>query len=275
MSINIPVFSDDMTLLDRHNKILSDIHHDLDNTDWSKELDRMHHDMLTLAPSQPGRLCPSPTPHKVEKFLSKDIHGRPIFSARFDVRQFEPQEIEVRISENKLKVHAKHEDKDGESSGTIEYSRKVNLPPNIDLKKMNCVLSSDGYLTTEALVSPPNYINFDNEFPSIANITSPTRLLNVNRLHADRTSPRLPRRDYESSPGKFKTEIDVSNFEPEDVKVTTHNHKITIKAKREESIGGRTTSKELNREIAIPKTSDPNKVKAFFSASGKLILEES
>ncbi|CAI9722441.1 Hypothetical predicted protein [Octopus vulgaris] len=274
MSINIPVFSDDLTLLDRHNKILTDIQHDLDNTDWSKELDRMHRDMLTLKPSQPDRMCPSPTPQKVEKFMSKDIHGRPIFSARFDVRQFEPQEIEVRIAEHKLKVHAKHEKKDGDSTEVIEYSRKVSLPPKIDLKSMNCVLSSDGYLTTEALVAPPNYINFDEEFPSIAN-SSPTRLLNINMLHPERTSPRLPRRDYESINQKFRTEVDVSDFQPEDVKITTQNQKIIIKAKREEKVGGRTTSKEFNKEIAVPIPRNPEKIKAFFSASGKLILEES
>lgn len=274
MSIEIPVLSDDMTLLDRHNKILSEIQQDLGNTDWCKELDRMHRDMLTLRPISAGlRRSASPNPTGSEKFISKDIHGRPVFTTRFDVRQFEPQEIEVRLVDNKLQVHAKHEQKDGESSEMVEYSRKVALPANVDLKSLNCVMSSDGYLTAEALLPPPMYSNHLSASGPRQSSPSPSRRVPVS-FHPVKTSPMLPRRNYEDGQEKFSVEVDISNFEPESVKISNEGQLLRVRAKSFENVNGRSTSKELNKEVRIPSSCDPDKIKAFFTAGGKLILKE-
>lgn len=283
MSVEIPVLSDDMTLLDRHNKILSEIQQDLGNTDWSKELDRMHRDMLTLRPVSTGILrSASPNPTGGEKFISKDIHGRPVFTTRFDVRQFEPQEIEVRLVDNKLQVHAKHEKKDGESSEMVEYSRRVALPLNIDLKSLNCVVSSDGYLTAEALLPPPKYTSHLSPGGSShssplggSSHSSPLSLRAIPlSFHSIRTSPMLARKKEEDGHDKFCVEVDVSRFEPNSVKITTDDRMLRVKAKGVENVTGGTTSKELNKEIQLPKSCNPDKIKAFFSAGGKLILKE-
>lgn len=77
----------------------------------------------------------------------------------------------------------------------------------------------------------------------------------------------------QESDRKFKVDVDIEDFSPEELSVKTVDKKLVISAKREEKLGNRTSTKELNREIYLPETVDPYSVKAFFSDSGKLIVE--
>jgi len=72
---------------------------------------------------------------------------------------------------------------------------------------------------------------------------------------------------------KFKVDVDIEDFAPEELTVKTVDKKLVITARREEVIGNRTSTKELNREIHLPETVDPYAVKAYFSDSGKLFVE--
>lgn len=77
----------------------------------------------------------------------------------------------------------------------------------------------------------------------------------------------------QESDRKFKVDVDIEDFAPEELSVKTVDKKLVISAKREEKLGNRTSTKELNREIHLPDTVDPYSVKAFFSDAGKLIVE--
>lgn len=72
---------------------------------------------------------------------------------------------------------------------------------------------------------------------------------------------------------KFKVDVDIEDFSPEELSVKTVDKRLVISARREEKLGNRTSTKELNREIYLPDTVDPYSVKAFFSDNGKLIVE--
>ncbi|KAH3877700.1 uncharacterized protein LOC127872602 [Dreissena polymorpha] len=72
---------------------------------------------------------------------------------------------------------------------------------------------------------------------------------------------------------KFKVDVDIEDFAPEELSVKTVDKRLVISARREEKLGNRTSTKELNREIHLPETVDPYSVKAFFSDAGKLIVE--
>ncbi|XP_052802228.1 uncharacterized protein LOC128232607 [Mya arenaria] len=72
---------------------------------------------------------------------------------------------------------------------------------------------------------------------------------------------------------KFKVDVDIEDFAPEELSVKTVDKRLVISARREEKIGNRTSTKELNREIHLPDTVDPYAVKAFFSDTGKLVVE--
>lgn len=64
--------------------------------------------------------------------------------ARFEVPGFEPEEIELLLTENVLTVHARHEEKEGEEKEKAparyaETKRSVLLPPGVDLEKIEAV----------------------------------------------------------------------------------------------------------------------------------------
>ena len=134
-------------------------------------------------------------------------------------------------------------------------------------------MSSDGYLTAEALLPPPKYADHLSVNGPRRSSPSPSRRIPVSSPKV-RTSPMLPRRDYEDCKEEFSVEVDISNFQPEDVKISTEGRLLRVRAKSFENVNKRSTSKELNKEIRLPISCDPDKIKAFFSAGGKLILKE-
>lgn len=69
---------------------------------------------------------------------------------RYDVSQYTPEEIVVKTVDNKLMVHAKHEEKTETKSVYREYNREFLLPKGTDPEMIRSSLSKDGVLTIEA-----------------------------------------------------------------------------------------------------------------------------
>ncbi|KAK4004577.1 heat shock protein beta-1 isoform X2 [Daphnia magna] len=69
---------------------------------------------------------------------------------RFDVAQYTPEEIVVKTVDNKLLVHAKHEEKSESKSVYREYNREFLLPKGTNPELIRSSLSKDGVLTIEA-----------------------------------------------------------------------------------------------------------------------------
>ncbi|XP_045492748.1 heat shock protein 30C isoform X1 [Colias croceus] len=69
---------------------------------------------------------------------------------RFDVSQYTPEEIVVKTVDNKLLVHAKHEEKSENKSVYREYNREFLLPKGTNPEAIKSSLSRDGVLTVEA-----------------------------------------------------------------------------------------------------------------------------
>jgi len=69
---------------------------------------------------------------------------------RFDVSQYKPDEIIVKTVDNKLLVHAKHEEKTDSRSVYREYNREFLLPKGTNAESIKSSLSKDGVLTVEA-----------------------------------------------------------------------------------------------------------------------------
>merc|ERR1712062_587956 len=69
---------------------------------------------------------------------------------RFDVSQYSPEEIMVKTVDNKLLVHAKHEESGGGKSIYREYNREFLLPTGTNPELIRSSLSKDGILTVEA-----------------------------------------------------------------------------------------------------------------------------
>jgi len=74
---------------------------------------------------------------------------------RFDVSQYVPEEIVLKTVDNKLLVHAKHEEKSDTKSVYREYNREFLLPTGVNPELIRSSLSKDGVLTVEAPLPQP------------------------------------------------------------------------------------------------------------------------
>ncbi|KAJ8924303.1 hypothetical protein NQ315_007096 [Exocentrus adspersus] len=91
------------------------------------------------------------------------------FQANFDVQQFKPEEISVKVTgDNTVTIEGKHEEKEDEH-GYISrhFVRRYTLPENCDIKQVQSKLSSDGVLTITAPKIPEGKAIEDREIPII------------------------------------------------------------------------------------------------------------
>jgi len=82
--------------------------------------------------------------------LIQDEGDNKMLKLRFDVSQYTPEEIVVKTVDNKLLVHAKHEEKTESKSVYREYNREFLLPKGTNPESIKSSLSKDGVLTVEA-----------------------------------------------------------------------------------------------------------------------------
>ncbi|XP_042237321.1 heat shock protein 23-like isoform X1 [Homarus americanus] len=85
---------------------------------------------------------------------------------RFDVSQYKPEEIVVKTVDNKLLVHAKHEEKTDSRSVYREYNREFLLPKGTNPELIKSSLSKDGVLTVESPL--PSIVGSDEKVIPIA-----------------------------------------------------------------------------------------------------------
>ncbi|MCP9266451.1 Heat shock protein beta-1 [Dirofilaria immitis] len=63
---------------------------------------------------------------------------------RFDVAQYKPEEVTVKTVDNRLLVHAKHEEKTPQRSVFREYNQEFMLPRGTNPELISSTLSTDG-----------------------------------------------------------------------------------------------------------------------------------
>lgn len=73
------------------------------------------------------------------------------FKVSLNVSQFKPEELEVKVVDNFLLVHAKHEEKSDEHGFIArEFTRKYMLPKNCEMEKVTSTLTPEGILMIQA-----------------------------------------------------------------------------------------------------------------------------
>ena len=81
--------------------------------------------------------------------LIQDEGDNKVLKLRFDVSQYAPEEIVVKTVDQKLLVHAKHEEKSDTKSVYREYNREFLLPKGVNPETIRSSLSKDGVLTLD------------------------------------------------------------------------------------------------------------------------------
>lgn len=87
--------------------------------------------------------------------LIQDTEEGRVLKLRFDVTQYEPDEIIVKTVDNRLTVQAKHEEKTENRTVYREYNREFHLPDGTDVEQIRSSLSKDGILTVDCPLPTP------------------------------------------------------------------------------------------------------------------------
>lgn len=130
---------------------------DRHSADFEREMRRMNDEMSKMVANMQKSAPVSNVDdwRLTENFrMENPIHtygdGTRKFQLQFDVRQFKPEEIQVRTAGNQLTVHAKHDEKDPNKAVFREYNRSYILPKDVNPERLSSKLNVDGVLTIEA-----------------------------------------------------------------------------------------------------------------------------
>lgn len=95
-------------------------------------------------------------PARLNKMMSEMANELPVatkdgFQATFDVKEFKPEEINVKTKDNVVYVEGKHDERHDEHSLiSRHFVRKFVLPKDANINQISSILSSDGVLTIKA-----------------------------------------------------------------------------------------------------------------------------
>ncbi|GFS00357.1 alpha-crystallin B chain [Elysia marginata] len=175
MATRIPI-TKDYNFDDRQKKVWEDMERDMERRrrEWEDEIDRMRKDFFTMRPDPPdfGRALdstgtlsrlPARLSGRVQEeddgkaIIEKDEHGQPMFKVRFNMKDYNPEEVNVKMDSSKIMVSARHEEKSEGSTVSREYSREVNIPRDVDPLALQCTLNPDGFLVVHAPLPVPGY----------------------------------------------------------------------------------------------------------------------
>lgn len=124
-------------------------------------------------------------------FVEDPQHKSRVFRMSFDVNNYDPKDIQVRVEDRCLVVEAKHNDQKEGSKYTKEFCRKIQLPAEVEVDKLSSSLSTDGILSIQAPV-PPTYQSLTSSTSSFGNtaLSDPNLLMGSVQFPAPlRTSP--------------------------------------------------------------------------------------
>lgn len=269
--LSVPIKRDEMDFQDRQMKVWEDMEMKMEKRkkEWSDDFDRMRDEFFTLKPGLADRRASSIGLDKIgtlRTVYETEADGSQRFKVRFDVSEFKPDEIQVKVQDNKVMVYAKHEERNNAQSVSREYSRQVDVPPNVDQEKLQCVLSRDGILTVDGPVFSNQLVATHQVLP-IQQSVQPERTL---QLATPVKNPIITEPD---GTRKLRLTVDTGEFRPEEVVVKTMEKKLVVHAEHVEKTDGKTLHKEFNKEYELPDSVDQTAITAYIGDEGKLIIE--
>lgn len=269
--LSVPIKRDEMDFQERQMKVWEDMEMKMEKRkkEWSDDFDKMRDEFFTLKPGLADRRASSIGLDKIGSLRTvyeTEADGSQRFKVRFDVSEFKPDEIQVKVQDNKVMVYAKHEERSTAQSVSREYSRQVDVPPNVDQEKLQCVLSRDGILTVDGPVFSNQLVATHQVLP-IQQSVQPERTL---QLATPVKNPIITEPD---GTRKLRLTVDTGEFRPEEVVVKTMEKKLVVHAEHVEKAAGKTLHKEFNKEYELPDSVDQTAITAYIGDEGKLIIE--
>uniref|UniRef100_A0AC35TPH1 SHSP domain-containing protein n=1 Tax=Rhabditophanes sp. KR3021 TaxID=114890 RepID=A0AC35TPH1_9BILA len=94
-------------------------------------------------------LCDWPLQHEEDGIVKSSIVGNR-FQLTFDCQQFDPQDIQVIVTEDRLNIRAHHDKRRGSDLPERDIARTYRLPSGVNPKSVQHTLRPDGELVITA-----------------------------------------------------------------------------------------------------------------------------
>jgi len=85
-------------------------------------------------------------------FIEEDNDGRKKYKIQFDIGEFRPEELNIKVDGRMLIVKGDRQVKVGNATESKQFNRELTLPEFVDVKTLQSYLADDGQLTMEAPV---------------------------------------------------------------------------------------------------------------------------
>jgi len=220
-----------------------------------------------------------------------------LFRMSFDVKKYDPKEIQVHVEDKCLVVEAKQIDTRGSGKTTSEFSRRIELPSDVEADKLTSTLSSDGILTLEA-PCPPKYqsLGATSSGQSLEARHSPITIqhersstVSTSQASASGRSPVIipvmsstPDNVPLETPvfttidgGRRRLDLVVDlgrGYAAKDIIVKVDGRKLHVEAIREEKDHGRVCKTSMQREFDLSEDIDTGTVQAMMKTEGQLAI---
>jgi len=236
----------------------------------------------------------------------KVVYDDDKFQITLDCQHFKPEELDVKVDGTTIIIIAKQEVKESGATRKRVYEQKYTLPSGVQADRVTSTINSDGVLTInapkgKAVASSMNQ-TIEQKMPSSMNQTIEQKMdrilspsswtdhtnLNTNRSLVDNINTKRSIVDTDDLFGDnsgqsrtfidgdlYKIEINVQNFNPEDLVIKTVGQTIQVEAKHEEktSDGASFSSRNFSQSFTLPREVDPESVASSLSRDGKLTIE--
>ncbi|CAH8445295.1 unnamed protein product [Schistosoma bovis] len=190
--------------------------------------------------------------------------GKVHFQVCFDVKGFEPEDIEVTSTDDYIKVQAKKEIKTEDSSCSREFCRIIELPKSIDRNQLNCSLTSDGVLKLGAPASVPDYqsLTFNDNGQIAIRPKSQNQVQNAHKLAVKGVNG-YSIVDNQNGGKDLHVEISLDPiYEPEDLCISVDSNRIMLSGRHYMNGDHSGSYTEFTHSYEIPETLDPLSVSA-------------
>ena len=151
----------------------------------------------------------------------------------------------------------------------------MDIPSGVDQDALNCLLSKDGVLSVEGLVTQPSILARETFLPVTKNSTSSSPSSPASRgLGMGLGTPvKNPIVTDPDGSRRMRLTVDIGEFSPDEIVVKTAERKLIVHAEHEERTSGRTLHKEFNKEYDLPESVDPAAITAYLADDRQLTIE--
>ncbi|XP_063424742.1 major egg antigen-like [Mytilus trossulus] len=163
------------------------------------------------------------------------------------IGDFNAEHVKVKVDDGKVIIHAKYTDGNDEWGDTVERTRTVQIPENVDAEKIHSFMKSDGTMMLEA----------------------PYRLSEEKQLQV---VPQEGRALVSSDSHNNLMTFSVDNYRPEEVKVTCKDGMLTAQGERQRSEDGHEIRESFFRQMTVPRSVDGKNIQCFRDDKGNLTI---